>query len=88
MRRWPAKAANPVHTMNSNVKSLTMLSKSCIARPSRGAQVWTPTANDTAAIASPRSFQVVESTPAADRRYSEAVIALLAETCKNKQKKR
>lgn len=88
MRRWPARAAKPVHTMNSKVKSLTILSRSCIARPIRGAQVWTPTANDTAAMASPRSFQVVESTPAADSKYSDAVIALLAETCRNKQKKR
>lgn len=37
------------------------------------------TANETDAMAKPRSFHVVESTPAAFKRYSDAVIALLAD---------
>lgn len=39
-----------------------------------------PTAKEAAAMATPRSFHVVDSTPAAKRRYEDAVMALLAET--------
>jgi len=39
-----------------------------------------PTANAVAAIANPLSFHVVDSTPAALRRYDAQVMALLADT--------
>lgn len=44
------------------------------------------TANDTEAMAKPRSFHVVESTPAAFKRYSDAVIALLADVSTGKSR--
>ena len=66
--RCPARAANPVHTMKNKVKSFTALRISWRALPIRGATAWIPIANAAAAIATPRRFQVVESTPAAKRR--------------------
>ena len=78
--RCPERAAKPVQTMNSSVNSLTALRISCRPLPIRGATEWMPTAKAAAAMATPRSFQVVDSTPAAKRRYEDAVMALLAET--------
>lgn len=42
--------------------------------------MWIPTENTAPAIATPRSFHVVESAPDATRMYDENVMALLAET--------
>jgi hypothetical protein len=39
-----------------------------------------PTEKAAAAMATPRNFHVVDSTPAAKRRYEDAVMALLADT--------
>ena len=78
--RCPERAAKPVQTMKSSVNSLTALIISCRPLPMRGATEWIPTAKAAAAMATPRSFHVVDSTPAAKRRYEDAVMALLAET--------
>lgn len=78
--RWPPSAANPVQTMKNRIKSLTALIISCKCLPTRGTKVCIPTANALAAMAKPLSFHVVDSTPAALRRYDAQVIALLADT--------
>lgn len=65
--------------MKNKVKSFSALRRSCSPLPTRGVILCTPTANATAAIARPRSLHVVESAPAALRRYEDAVMALLAE---------
>lgn len=78
--RCPERAAKPVQTMNSSVKSFTALRISCKPLPMRGATECMPTAKAAAAMATLRSFHVVDSTPAAKRRYEDAVMALLAET--------
>ena len=78
--RWPPNAAKPQHTMKKRVKILTTDKRSDIHLPIRGVTAWTPHEKKAPAMATPRSFHVVDSAPAATRRYEEKVMALLADT--------